>query len=147
MMRIGCTLPAFLWHTGRRVEVVTVPPRLEGSKDLAPLVKRIIDHQAHRFAPMLSRFPLPDLYASGVRYREEAPLRGLEEEFADPWTTHERGFGDCDDLSLWRIAQGIARGEKLAATIQWRGDFLHVQVRHLVSGRIEDPSALLGMTT
>lgn len=146
-MRIGLTLPPFLRIGGESLELVNVPRAQEPSAELAAIVRKLIDRRARQLAPYLLRYPLPSLYRAGVRYEVEAPRFGIDEEFADPWTVYSRGVGDCDDLSLWRICEGLSRGERLAATVEWMGDYLHCQVRHLDTGEIEDPSARLGMRT
>lgn len=89
--------------------------------------------------------PPPPLYRAGVRYREEPPHSVLDEDFAAPWTTHRRGWGDCDDLVIYRLAELFAAGRNVSATVEWRGDLLHCQVRDLDTGAIEDPSKILGM--
>jgi hypothetical protein len=96
----------------------------------------------------------PLLYSSGVRYQRE-PNAFRYEEFADIPTVLKRGWGDCDDLVAWRVAE-IQHREKRPADplIYWRlherpnGSPLtiwHVQVRRQDTGEVEDPSRLLGM--
>ena len=86
---------------------------------------------------------LPPLYKSGVVYRPE-PNRGTGvEDFADPWTCLSRGWGDCDDLTIWRIAELIAAGEKMPPPqVRRAGIRMHVLVRR-ASGALEDPSKIL----
>lgn len=64
--------------------------------------------------------PIPPLYSSGVEYDRE-PWAGLFEEFADITTVLNRGWGDCDDLAAWRVAELLEQGE-LAADVRlyWR---------------------------
>lgn len=116
--------------------------------------------------------PIPLLYESGVEYDRE-PWAGKFEEFADILTVLRRGWGDCDDLAAWRVAElreigeprlGLPPEEKADTRIYWRGKCrfhrphvnlrcagclktqltMHVQVRR-ADGRIEDPSRLLGL--
>lgn len=62
---------------------------------------------------------VPLLYKSGVRYKEE-PL-GTIEEFAAIPVCIERGWGDCDDLAPWRVAELREAGEKNASIrLTWR---------------------------
>lgn len=86
----------------------------------------------------------PKLYQSGVRYQAEWDT----EEWQDIPTTIERRYGDCEDLASWRIAELLAHGVKAGPFIRFRrdGNWLryHVMVRH-DSGRLEDPSRVLGM--
>lgn len=86
---------------------------------------------------------LPPLYKSGVEYRPE-PNRGSGvEDFADPWTCNHRGWGDCDDLVIWRLAELIASGERCPAPqVRRAGARMHVLVRR-ANGTVEDPSKIL----
>jgi len=90
--------------------------------------------------------PIYELARTGkVRFQREA---GPHEEFADVLTVLRRGWGDCDDLVAWRVAELQAKGEKAQVRIYWRvknGSIrMHAQVRR-ANGRIEDPSRYLGM--
>ena len=96
---------------------------------------------------------VPPIYESGVKFRPE-PWQGRFEEFADALTTYRRGWGDCDDLVAWRVAELRAIGDRRLgltpcnATIKiyWRpktGGF-HCEVR-MPDGSVEDVSRFLGM--
>lgn len=82
-----------------------------------------------------------------IRYEAEPP--GLE-LWSSTAALFARGFGDCEDLSCDRSAQlqleGIpARSVPMLEEVTPTGEeFWHV-VTQLPDGRIEDPSALLGM--
>lgn len=82
------------------------------------------------------------LYQSGVRYRRD---RG---ETWDACTiVQRRGWGDCEDLASWRAAELQNSGiDARAVVVRSRtpGVAWHCVVR-LPSGKIEDPSARLGM--
>jgi len=93
--------------------------------------------------------PLPSLYGSGVRYKDDDPHG--QENWRDIPAVLRAGGGDCDRLSAWRIAElrdvGIAARPRFDC---WRvpKDALlsgparhdaHVRVEH-PDGRIEDPS-------
>jgi hypothetical protein len=96
--------------------------------------------------------PIPKLYESGVRYERE-PWTDRE-EFADILTVLRRGWGDCDDLCAWRVAELRESGEPDAdIRVYWRPVawkqpkkpmLMHVQVRR-ADGSIEDPSRFLGL--
>lgn len=98
---------------------------------------------------------VPLIYESGVTFRPE-PWQGKFEEFADALTVYGRGWGDCDDLCCWRVAELRVLGDKrlglppCKATIKiyWReyfeGKGFHVEVR-LPDGSVEDVSRFLGM--
>ena len=47
---------------------------------------------------------VPPLYSTAVLYRQE-PDADIEEEYADAYTCYRRGWGDCDDLAAWRVAE------------------------------------------
>jgi len=98
----------------------------------------------------------PLLYQSGVIYKPEkrrVNRDGTVIEYGEDWQTIPyvlyNGFGDCEDLGAWRAAELRVRGIKALPDIKvrhlpdgaWRA---HVRVR-LPNGRIEDPSAKLGM--
>lgn len=110
--------------------------------------------------------PYPPLYESGVVYQRE-PWSGRVEEFADCRTVLRRGWGDCDDLCAYRLAELLEAGERPARPcsrhvtaepgctacvsgadirVYWRGPGkpMHVEVRR-ASGAIEDPSRFLGL--
>ena len=100
----------------------------------------------------------PNLYDSGVTYKPERRRvqMGKTLEYGEEWQTIPwviyRGYGDCEDLGAWRAAELRAKyGVKANPFIKarrmpsgfWRA---HVVVRW-PDGRIEDPSAKLGMYT
>ena len=92
---------------------------------------------------------LPPLYKSGVRFAEEPTHGSGVERFRLPSEVFDQMFGDCDGLTVYRLAEELAKGSPVAATI---GDFegsgaMHAQVRWKDSGRIEDPAILLGSPT
>ena len=92
------------------------------------------------------RGDVPRLMRSGVRYRREP--RPVVERFQRIPEILRRGYGDCEDLASWRCAE--LRFFDGVAAVPWilnpRPRLFHVVVR-LPSGRIEDPSAALGMPT
>ncbi len=99
----------------------------------------------------------PPLYKSGVVFKPE-PWAGKFEEFAHALRVLARGWGDCDDLVCYRVAELRVFGDRLAGTppekalarIYGRDRKMHAQVRRgdgktLKDCTIEDPSRLLGM--
>lgn len=88
----------------------------------------------------------PLIYQSGVRYR-------FEPGEPDPWqdipSTLAKGWGDCEDLACWRVAE-LRHKAKIDARpmLRWRKEgernIYHALVR-LPDGRTEDPSVALGM--
>lgn len=109
---------------------------------------------------------VPPLYRSKVRYENEPQwtFQGKPiEEFALIPIVLGRGWGDCDDLGPWRVAELRCSGEKAAIRIQWQRPrlpgggkgrkYYHIVVRRadkagrliMTPAGIEDPSAKLGM--
>ncbi len=99
----------------------------------------------------------PKLYESGVVYRRE---NGTE-NWLDIPSIIKAGWGDCEDLVFWRVAELRKQGVKAAPFAKWRrvnGVFkYHALVRRFGPGRdhfgrwvaardwLEDPSVRLGM--
>lgn len=98
----------------------------------------------------LRREPLPSFTSCGIRYQPE-PADSEAEEWVDPYTCKERGYGDCDDLVIWRLAEIFVNagydprnGRKNIPAwpaIYAHDDGLryHVAIMHK-SGKIEDPA-------
>lgn len=87
---------------------------------------------------------LPSLYSSGVRYERE-PYG--QERWQLPRETLMRRAGDCEDLAAWRAAELVVSGvdqNARAVLKQVRPGLMHCIVL-LTGGRLEDPSAKLGM--
>jgi hypothetical protein len=100
----------------------------------------------------MQRRRLPPLYQSGVRYaREKCLVRGAPET-CERFLTIEQLLaereGDCDDLASARTAELILTGEDpyARARVYRSGVGYHAIVLR-GDGRIEDPSAALGMPT
>jgi hypothetical protein len=97
----------------------------------------------------LEGYHVPYLYDSGIRYQQEAPG---QEDWQDIPTCLALGYGDCEDLACYRVAElryhGINATPMLRHRVQRiRGQDIHVYhvlVAH-PDGSIEDPSKALGM--
>jgi hypothetical protein len=88
----------------------------------------------------------PLLYKSGVRYKREA--RG-QEVWQDIPNLLRSGYGDCEDLACWRVAElRVRRRVRAMPNLTFRkiGPLFryHVTVRY-PNGQVEDPSLKLGM--
>ena len=99
----------------------------------------------------------PKLYQAGVVYRRE----DRSENWLDIPHVIAAGWGDCEDLAFWRVAELREEGIKAAPFAKWRrvnGTFkYHALVRRFAPGRdhlgrqinsnawLEDPSRRLGM--
>jgi hypothetical protein len=99
----------------------------------------------------------PKLYESGVVYRREDGT----ENWLDIPSVIKAGWGDCEDLVFWRVAELRKDGVKAAPFAKWRrlnGVYkYHALVRRYGPGRdqfgrlinsnewLEDPSRRLGM--
>lgn len=98
----------------------------------------------------MQRRRLPPLYQSGVRYRRETCLVPGRPETCERFLTYEQllreRFGDCDDLSAARCAELICTGEDPRARARvYRSGFGYHAIVVRGDGRVEDPSAALGM--
>lgn len=91
----------------------------------------------------LAAHRLPPLYESGVRYQREPAGSEMWDSAA---TVAARGYGDCEDLAAWRVAELRLAGEEGAevAVVRTGPKTLHALVRR-GDGSWEDPSAELGM--
>jgi len=86
----------------------------------------------------------PTLYKSAVVYKREP--KGSEVWRNIPIVI-SAGWGDCEDLAAWRVAELRYAGIAADPWIQWGVDQAaryHALVRH-PNGSIEDPSLSLGM--
>jgi hypothetical protein len=121
---------------GRRREVERV---ITSPKDLYEALEEFVGHNSE----FLRKNPrLPDIYKAGIRYESEPP--GQEN-----WLTYpillEDGVGDCEDLACARVAKLRQKGEHGAKPFLYHKNKLwHVMVQR-ENGKIEDPSAVLGM--
>lgn len=85
--------------------------------------------------------PIPLLYTTAIRYQPEPWAGQGIEEFADPWTVFERGWGDCDDLVIYRGAELLVRGFRCHPRIlhDKETDKYHTQITRDFDQMIEDP--------
>lgn len=89
----------------------------------------------------------PWLYQSGIRYMEEPPG---QEDWQDIPTCLKMGLADCEDVACWRAAEVTVRqGIRVRPFFREHkrkdgGMLYHILVGY-PDGRIEDPSAILGM--
>jgi hypothetical protein len=138
---------------------------LAHSRMLGLAIKPILEALVKVDQLFLRTHHVPPLYASGVRYQDE-PWEGFE-EFAPIPTILARGWGDCDDLAPWRVAELRNQGKKASIRVFWKkhpgkGKLFHILVRrpyepsefdsaYMVIPKdgsltmIEDPSRKLGM--
>lgn len=136
-------------------------------------VKSVLDGMALGCVPLWESWKLPPLYESGIRFAYEPNHGDGHEEFAQPPDVYARGWGDCDDLVVYRCAEllaaqlppnwgdlperkqreiltriaiGQASGKLPSVSAIWQGASIHVRVR-MPNDDIEDPSILLGAPT
>ena len=106
------------------------------------------------WARELRRRPLPPMYSCGIRYQPE-PADSLAEEWVDPYTVKERGFADCDDFVIWRLAEILNESNwtlkdgiqtlpawPCIAWLKGTGRY-HVLIRHRAGDTLEDPAKLM----
>lgn len=96
--------------------------------------------------------PVPSIYKSGVRYREEDGTeiwQDIPTIIARMQAGDTTGGPDCEDLACWRCAELNFAGIHAKPYIKWRNSGPKMSIMHAVvqwpDGRIEDPSAALGM--
>jgi len=84
---------------------------------------------------------LPPLYTSGIKYQREGA-----EHFQSPWETFQLGYGDCEDLAVYLVAERRRAGDQGARVVIVRTgrNTLHAIIQR-GDGRREDPSRALGM--
>lgn len=130
--------------------------------DEAFLVRFLVDAAADGSMPMFSSWGLPPLYRSGVRWALPDTHGTGNEDLDLPPDVFARGWGDCGNLTVWRLCElnsriwrpMFARNGQLTgirwrrpparALVEWVGDDFHVLIR-LPNGDTEDPSIKLGM--
>ena len=156
------------------VEVTKLGPRA-----VAKTARELLLATAHINVLILQAYPwdpdtgkgIPPLYVLGrqgrMRWKNEpwagqpqmllGRFEGIE-EFATIPTVIKRGWGDCDDLSPWKVAalwlgigdfgERIKPQPKADIRVKWNPDLTlyHIQVRD-GRGRELDPSKWLGMPT
>lgn len=124
---------------------------LKPSKILALVIREALEAVVLANQLYLRLHQVPTLYESGIRYEEEPAGQPYEDFSAIP-VVLARGWGDCDDLVSWRIAELRNSGENAKVRLKWAYDPLrgarmyHVLVRR-ANGQVEDPSKRLGMGT
>jgi len=124
------------------------PKWLRRSRLFGVVIKALLDALVIIDLIYIRMHRVPLLYQAGVRYQEEPD--GQIESFDSIPAILARGWGDCDDLAPWRVAELRAMGEKAKIRIQWKMNVIsgtkmfHIVVRR-ADGTIEDPSAILGM--
>jgi hypothetical protein len=132
------------------MQVRTDIQKTDDPEELASMLRALSVGHVCAAVEQLRRHVLPGLYDSGVRYRPEPGAGSGVEDFALPMTVLHRGYGDCDDLAIWRCAELCRAGQMALPKIYWRVRegrvrVYHAEVRILSTGRVEDPSRLLGM--
>ena len=111
----------------------------------APLLNAVLEAGTQINEAILHAHPdLPNLHDAGVRWQPEPPG---DECWDDAIEVIRRGWGDCDDLGMWRAAERRVRlGDAGARAIAYRsGPRLWHAVTLTGDGYIDDPSLALGM--
>lgn len=93
-------------------------------------------------------YDIPPLYDADVVFGRE-PWAPRVDEFAHCLQVIGRGWGDCDDLCAYRVAELREQGEPAGIRVYWReprggSQLFHAQVRR-GDGSVEDPARMLGM--
>ena len=64
----------------------------------------------------LAQKPYPPLYESGIRYQREEGT----ENWLDVPSIIEAGWGDCEDLACWRVAELRRKGVRAGPYVRYR---------------------------
>lgn len=117
----------------------------ENGQRLAYEIKFLLQSLAEIWANTMRRRPCPPLYGGSIRYKPEPWAGKGIEEWAMPWRVAKRGWGDCDDLVLYRVAELRVAGELATVQVMRKPgtDRFHVRVKRQ-NGVLEDPSIILG---
>lgn len=124
-----------------------VHPRFK-AESIGELEGLVFGLAAQSYAQMVeNRGAIPKLYSGKIRYKRE-PIR--RENWQSAAETAELGYGDCEDLSAYRVAELRAKGiTAFPIVVQVSPTLRHVKVRYLDPKTkewvTEDPSAKLGM--
>lgn len=96
---------------------------------------------------------LPPLYSTRILARMDPGYGSGVELFRTPLETYAAGRGDCDGLSLYRLAELRAQAIDATARVDWIGGDMHARVRipasapaserRWVRGGIEDPFCVM----
>lgn len=110
----------------------------------AHFVAEVLNGIARGCRYLFPRWHLPLLYKSGVDFRLPPDHGGGVERFDLPPTVHKRGWGDCDNLVIWRLCELHHHGEHAArADTGWMGNAMHVRVLRGDGRTTEDPARIL----
>lgn len=117
-------------------------PRKQSERALLLLLEAMVN--IARMELRMNR--LPPLYRAGVRYVREENT----EDWKDPVNVFKDKEGDCEDLSIWRVAELRNNHKKASPYIRYRVDpitdtYIYHVLTQRASGRLEDPSLILGM--
>lgn len=103
--------------------------------------RRMVENLAEWNMAILHRYHVPPLYRSGVKYR----LEKASERYRDIIRVWGSGYGDCEDLVAWRLAELWNSGQPASPIVTvtvTNPDVSHVAI-DLGNGRVEDPSLYL----
>jgi hypothetical protein len=131
----------------RQIELLTGAFRPETPQaESHEILVRLLETLTELDRDYLKRHPrTPPLYRSRVRYQREPP--GQEQWRTIP-VVWKDGYGDCEDLAAWRVAELRNAGVHARPCFRYRQDgkrrIYHIMVC-LPGGLIEDPSTVLGM--
>jgi hypothetical protein len=110
---------------------------------VANFVAKTLVGMAEGYAPAFGLLGLPGLYQSGIRFRLPREHGTGLERFKLPHQLLKEGYGDCDQLVLYRLSELYSKGERASCRAVWEGPNVHVLVRR-ASGALEDPSLKVG---
>jgi len=82
---------------------------------------------------------LPDLYTTSIVYRPEVGT----ENWRSAKEVYKKGYGDCEDLACYRVAELQEKGVKAELALKKTGKKRWHAIVQLPDGTIEDPSKRL----
>lgn len=99
---------------------------------------------------ILRHYSIPSIYSIRPRYHipEEVQTGKARERWKDIATLLQDRWGDCKDLTAWRLAElwkmGVNAKAESTVTRMGRALLFHTYIRY-PDGRTEDPAKTLGM--
>lgn len=133
---------------GMRVVLPVSELALPAERDRAEFIRWLCEPVIAQNRALIRKLGLPSMFSSGVRWQPE-PWAPEFDAFELATDCLRRGWGDCDDLACWRVAELREQGDagagiKISLPRPHVPGGFHATVRR-GDGRVEDPSRELGM--
>lgn len=112
-------------------------------EDQASILKALMNALITVNLVWLREHKAPAIYDAAPEYLIK-PRPFAIDSWQDIPTTLAKKSGDCKDFVAWRCAELMAEGIYVCPLVQWDGVLFHFLVSY-GTGRVEDPSDILGM--